>query len=113
MASYALLMMAVPGETDYYLYSWIVQHGAGVSLALCYVQLSKLFPGYRGLVIGICPGLSGISALIPELWNFVIQTTNLELSVMFLIWIMIRKQFSLIPKHSIGSVALECLVCQL
>ena len=106
-------MLAVPGETDYYLYAWIVQHGTGVSISLCYVQLSKLFPSYRGLVIAFSLGLAGISALIPELWNLVIETTDIELSMMFLIWIIIRKEFFYaIPKGPCGSLALKISVFQ-
>ena len=50
--SYYILAIAESGKSDYNLYFWIIQFGAGTSLMLNYFQIAKLFPGYQAILIG-------------------------------------------------------------
>ena len=72
VASYTMMLLATPGETDYLQFSWVLHYAAGIGIFLNSMQFFGIYPAYVGTLTGVCNSLLAICSLIPQLWLTVV-----------------------------------------
>ena len=87
IASYALLAISTPGETDYLQFGWILQYGGGIGIFLNGLQFLAFYPGYEGLLTGVANALLAVGTLIPQVWLILITKQELlSFTEVMIIW---------------------------
>ena len=79
------LRQAVPGKTDYLLYGWVVQLGAGISLQIAIFPNARLFT-WSLFFITLTSSASVLGQFMGQLWEFIGDRTSLSSRELSLIW---------------------------